>query len=163
MNSKLIAAYWSLNRIPGERLPEIAQEALEQGLDSDSLRILAGEQKATILEQGSLFERTLSELNIKIPSQREAVIHIVRHQAQNIVSGRVSPIKGAIEISEVAYELSDGLNRLSVFVGLVDQFEDFSGEYQKRQHGEEYCRKVLMKTEEAIFEEAKRLLTEKLV
>jgi hypothetical protein len=161
MNLNLIAAYWRLNRLPGERLPEIAQKVLEQGVDSASLRILAGEQNATISESGTLFERVLSELNIEIPSQREAVRRIVHYQAQNIISGNALPVKGAEQISEVAYELSDAKPRLSVFVMLADDYEEFSGEYQIRQHGEEYCRNALKQIEEAIIAEANKLLAEK--
>lgn len=161
MDFNLLAAYWSLKKLPGEGLPEIAQEALERGLDSASLRILAGEQNATVVEQGRLFERILAELNIEIPTQSEAVMRIVYHQAQNIVTGMVSSVEGAERISALAYEVIDLTNRLSVFVVLADDYDEFSGEYQKRQHGEEFCRKAVMKIEEQIIEEAKHLVAEK--
>jgi hypothetical protein len=161
MNLNLIAAYWRLKRLPGEKLPEIAQEALEQGLDSVSLRILAGEQNATISEQGALFEQILSELNTEIPSQREAVRCIVHYHAQNIISGNVSPVQGAEQISAVAYELIDAPHRLSVFAVLIDNYDEFNEECQKLRYGEEYCTNALKEIEKSIIAEAKELLAEK--
>jgi len=160
MEIDLIAAYWSLEQLPTERLPEIAQEALEEGLDSPSLRILAGERGATMSELNSLFKSSLSELNIEIPPIREAAMHIARHHAKNITSGRVSPIEGARQITREAYYLVEGLNELIAFVALIDQFEEFTEAPQKNYYGEENCKNVLIETEEEIVKEAKRLVAE---
>jgi hypothetical protein len=161
MNFSLLAAYWSLKKLPGEGLAEIAQEALEQGLDSVSLRILAGELNTTVASQGELFERILSELNIEIPTPPEAVMRIVCDQAENIISGIVSPVEGADRIVSLAYELVDAPQRFYVFCSLADEYELFRYQEMIRRHGEEYCRKTGMKIEAQIIEEAEKLLAEK--
>jgi hypothetical protein len=55
MNIHLAAAYWRLGVLRTERLPEIAVEALESGLDSPSVRILAGERNCSKATGGPLY------------------------------------------------------------------------------------------------------------
>ena len=74
------------------------------------------------------------------------------------MSGKVSPAEGAQRIIGEAYRQSDELNELLVFVGLEDQHEEFSDRFHRNTYGEEYCRNVLIETEEAIIQEARNLI-----
>jgi len=158
MDTKLLAAYWSLGQLKSEALPRIAQEALEEGLDSPSVRMLAGEQNPIMSDAGPVFEQVLIELSVAIPQRREAAIRIAKHHAEAIVSGRISAIEGARRIIGEAYHYCDELNELLAFVGLEDQHEEFSDEFHRNHYGEEYCRNVLIETEEAIIQEATNLI-----
>jgi len=157
MDIKLLAAYWSLGQLNSEALPRLAQEALENGLDSPSIRMLAGEQNPIMSDAAPVFEQALVELSVDIPTKREAAIQIAQHHAEAIVSGKISPAEGARRIIGEAYRQCDELNELLVFVGLEDQHEDFSDRFHRNTYGEEYCRNVLVETEQAIIQEAKDL------
>ena len=158
MDTKLLAAYWSLGQLKSEALPRIAQEALEAGLDVPSLRILAGEKNPTMSDAAPLFEHALFELGVPIPPQREAAIQIARCHAEAIVSGILSPIEGARRIIGEAYRYCDELTELLGFVGLEDQHEEFSDEFHRQYYGEEYCKNVLTESEQAIIQEARSLI-----
>ncbi len=73
MNPKQTVALWALNRIYSEQLPQIALQWLELGLDSPTLRILAGERNPIMSEVGPMFEAVLEELEFVVPTPREAI------------------------------------------------------------------------------------------
>ncbi len=64
-------ALWRLGKIPPERLPTIAVEALENGFDSPSLRKLAGLQAPTTTDIGDLFEAVSTEIGFAPYSSQE--------------------------------------------------------------------------------------------
>src|SRR6266496_6140844 len=103
MKIRLAAAYWRLGLLRTERLPEIAVETLESGLDSPSLRILAGERNCSMATGGPLFERSLVELGVPLPAHDQAGKQIANHYAAQIVSGELSPRDGAGRISSEVF------------------------------------------------------------
>jgi hypothetical protein len=105
---QLAAARRALELILPEDLPGVATEALEDGLDSPSLRILAGLTRSEIDEAWSLFDRTLTELNLEVPSLLSAVLCLSRSVAREIVSGRISPREGSSRISRLVDALPRG-------------------------------------------------------
>src|SRR5262245_34768850 len=68
----IVAARWVLGLIPSQALPQIATEALQAGLDSPSLRELAGELHPTLDASGPLFEKLLDEVGVGIPDRSRA-------------------------------------------------------------------------------------------
>src|ERR1700722_13841872 len=75
-----------------EDLPMAAAEALARGVDTRALRELAGLQRwSDSTEIRSLFESTLQELGIAVPSYEDACHRDLRLLARNLVEGRVSP------------------------------------------------------------------------
>ena len=77
-------------------LPSIAIEALEEGLDSITLRILAGlsdNENGYVIE--IYFKETLRELNLELPDKREACIQVGLAYAESIFEGKNSLFGGA--------------------------------------------------------------------
>lgn len=64
-------ALWRLGKIPPEKLPTIAVEALESGFDSTSLRKLAGLQAPTTADIGDLAEAVSTEIGFAPCSSKE--------------------------------------------------------------------------------------------
>ena len=148
------AAFWQLELLPSEDLPPIAANALEKGLDSPSLRILAGEMEKVASIVGPLFLAALRELGIPLPDPASAQMTAARFYARKIVDGSLSPYEGAYciwwEIANEAYptkEESEIWNRLRVFVGLASEYEG------NPRHQKEY--------EDQIVQEAKDFLSKK--
>ena len=118
-------ALWSLSRLPSAQLPEIATEWLAQGLDTSSLRILAGINSPTMSEAGPLFEKALSELKLSPPLKEAALTYLARHYAQQIIDGTITPYEGA---SRIWWEVSNAMDEPSQlmlsFVGAASELED---------------------------------------
>lgn len=100
MNIHLAAAYWRLGLLRSERLPEIAVETLEGGLDSPSVRILAGEQNCSMAIGGPLFERSLMELGVPTLAHHQAGKQIAKHYAEQIVCEQRIVLEAAKLLSE---------------------------------------------------------------
>jgi hypothetical protein len=78
-------------------LPNIAIEALEAGLDSPTLRILAGlsdNENGFVIE--TYFKETLRELNIELPNKRQASIEVGIAYIESIIEGKKSIFDGAL-------------------------------------------------------------------
>ncbi len=101
MNSKEILANYVLKNVDEAALIDMALEALVEGYDSQSLRILAGENKKwfNAFEVRGYFRRALNELNWPLPSPQEAAQILICYWAKCIVSGDVSPLEGAQHIN----------------------------------------------------------------
>ena len=124
---RLIAARLQLDfGIPSSELPDMAVSALEAGVDSPSLRLLAGESHPTWAECGPLFRCALQELGITPLSRTEAAHVLLRHAAERILNASMSPYEGACEISDVArcFWGEELWQRLSIFIGLASEWQD---------------------------------------
>lgn len=160
----LAAAYWRLGLLAAEDLPEIASQGLESGMDSPSLRILAGEQHCSMATCKLLFERSLRELRIAMPAHDEAGFRIAKRYAQQIVSGQLTPREGAgriwseIELNE---EHEGEFARLRIFTGLASEHEDLTdGSVTLDQARKDYYTNLVLECEQQIVEEASKLIAE---
>ena len=80
-------------------MPSIALQALEQGLDTPSLRILAGlleDENEFILRR--YLEDTLRELSIELPNKRQATIQVALTIAEDIFEERRPIVDGVEDI-----------------------------------------------------------------
>ena len=157
METELAAANWNLGYLASEELPRIALAWLSTGLDSPSLRILAGESQPIMSEVGPMFERALQELNIPTPSPAEATMQIARHIAHEIVTGFRTPYAGAKEIWRLSSSCGT-VDTLLAFVGQASDYEDFNDYQHLKYYGEEHCKKVVKEIEAEIIEEAHKLI-----
>lgn len=112
---------------PSERLPDVAAAALVDGLDSPSLRTLAGTPATEVREARDLFLAALAELGIALPTPDQARWNLVRSWADDIVSDRVAPNDGAHRIWQQAFWQLGAPEVLTVFVGLADEWDDHEG------------------------------------
>lgn len=107
-----------------EELPAIATEALSNGLDSPSLRLLAGTPSTEVRDARDLFVKACHELGIEEPSDSNARRQLVRHWASQIVDGSLSPRAGAGLIWWKAANPLNKPNDLILFVGLASEWDD---------------------------------------
>ncbi len=123
MGLELAAALLASGKLTNEVAIAAAISALDEGLDSESLRLVFYETPGS---SGTirLFAAALSELGIPVPPRDEASLTIARVYARQILDGRVTPYEGARRIWwELANEPGAGPS-LRVFVGLASEWED---------------------------------------
>ena len=170
MSFKTHLAEYVLGNVKLSSMPDAAVQALIEGFDSPSLRVLAGESgnNSNLFEIKELLQRTISELGLSLPSENEAAHILIRHWAERIVNGSILPQEGARHILLDIYHrtehpsekiVGDSLG-LATLLGLVyeyDSLQDGFIEYEGRPLSKEAAFKVLDK--EVVEESRKYLLT----
>ncbi len=133
MTLRETAAFWMLELIGAERLPEVAAAVLAQGLDCLALRELAGESTPGAYEAGRLLNRVLDELSITVPDRNAARLIVARYYAKQIVDGSLTPYEGARRIwwgpandalQEKEPEQVSSWLKLRHFIGFASEYED---------------------------------------
>lgn len=109
---------------PTEELPGLATEALVRGLDSPALRELAGTPRAEVRDARDRFLCATAELGFPTPTEEQARRLLVRHWAEQMTTGALSPYAASRSIwKKAAWELPEDAG-LMVFVGLASEWED---------------------------------------
>jgi hypothetical protein len=122
---QLVAAKAALDLATPEELADGATRALEGGLDSPALRVLAGVANADADEARALLDRALAELNVRTPSQRDAVLQLARAFAAEIVDGTLPPYEGAKRIWDLTLRVPDEhIPELDSFVYAASEWQD---------------------------------------
>lgn len=116
--------------LPAESLPQLATDALVDGLDSPSLRLLAGQAPGDVRDSRDLFEQVLDELAIEIPDVDAAHWRLVTRAATDIVARRVDPVRGAGAMWDAYVDVRDS-GDLRIFVGLLSELDDHPGDRQQ--------------------------------
>jgi hypothetical protein len=129
-----VAALLVLEKQPTEELHEVATEALVRGLDSPSLRELAGTPASDVRDARDLFWQAMSELDIARPTRHQAGWLLVAAWAHDIVDGRVAPYEGARRIWWEGWEELDRPAELTVFVALASEWEDHESHRDQYEH-----------------------------
>lgn len=124
INIRSLLAQYVIGSLRVEELPRFAAEALVEGLDSPSLRQLAGAGEEDAEECWMLFHRVIRELELEVPSPDAAGLVLARDIAEEVVSGTLSPYVGAKRIWSGIYTILPGLSQLRPFVGFASQYED---------------------------------------
>jgi hypothetical protein len=108
-----------------EELADVAVAALEEGLDSPALRVLAGLSPDEANEARRVLERALAELAVPIPSPRDAVLYLARAIATDVLDGIVAPYEGAKRIWQLTLRApGQALPELDSFVYAASEWED---------------------------------------
>lgn len=89
---------WTLQVIANSDLPEIGTKALAAGVDTPSIRVLAGSEGEETRVLVDLFRRALEEVGLPSSTPTEAIRRCAVLVSQEIVEGSVSPIEGARRI-----------------------------------------------------------------
>src|SRR5262249_42182319 len=103
----LAIAYWSFGWLPSDRLPGLAVEALEQGMECPALIQLVAAESVGNPDLHRLFTRVLSELGKSPLSKPDAGWMIARDYARRICSREIIPIEGARAICRVSLECEE--------------------------------------------------------
>jgi len=112
-----------LEKRDAEMLYLDALEALEDGLDSPSLRMLSACEGCDRDYLRNLLRKAMQELGISMPNQEEACFRSALDVCRDIVAGRVTPYEGARTIWwKITPYCED--QRLLIFVGLASEYED---------------------------------------
>jgi hypothetical protein len=107
---ELVAARWAAGDIRPEQTPGIAADMLESGLDTPSMRRLAGEMRVGCrADVEELVVKMLNELGVKVPdSEVEAKMLSTRQIAREVIAGMRNPWKAATELERIwQYEIWD--------------------------------------------------------
>ena len=142
MDSRLVdlstrdaTAFYRLGLFTGGDLVTYAQSALQRGVRSDALSVLAGELHPDMDVVGPLFARTLDQLCISNPTKIGAQLTVAHFYAKAIREGHLTPYDGARKIWwDISNELDSPAPILLTFEGAASEIEDLPGRYA----GEEY-------------------------
>jgi hypothetical protein len=112
-------ALWESGQLAREELPEVAADALVAGLDTPSLRVLAGLTAARMDRAAALADRALQELGhrpmVRLPPAREAALW-----AEATAAGPVDVLQGV----GVLWALSPRTDDAELRAALAGFFED---------------------------------------
>jgi hypothetical protein len=137
MNWKLETAKLQFGLQYESNLPGLACSALVDGLDSPSLRVLAGLDGKDHVEVRKYLEKVLYELEGEaLPTRDEAAWILVRHLIDAIVDGAIEPHEGLHTLIHNVYWAMDWSTSSTKFVGdsigiqklygLCDSFDELS-------------------------------------
>jgi hypothetical protein len=116
-------AFSVLGMLPREKLPAIAQRALEQGLDDPSLRILAGLTNGELDEAVVRFAKTLTGLGYGAMEKADALRICINVISLQIIKSEIAPYEGARLIWRAAREV-DGSHEADPFIYAASEYED---------------------------------------
>ena len=119
----------SLGDQPSEDLPAIAARALERGLDSPTLRELAGLSRKDVREAHDLFLIAIAEVGLEMPPPSEAARELARQWAFEMLAGTLTPYEGSRLIWHNSWDTLDRQQEgqaddLVPFIGLASEWED---------------------------------------
>lgn len=105
MNFRLLALKIELNIESIRSVPNAAVQALQEGLDTPSLWILAGfSHYDDTYDIFHYYNMLLGELGIELPDKRTAAIEVALHIADEIFDNKKDLIEGAWEIKKTAID-----------------------------------------------------------
>ena len=93
-----LAVRLAMDEPVGDDLAMAAAHALARGVDSPSLRELAGLSKGQSREAVDLFRQAMEELGSPVPDESGARLHLMRAAAASIIAGEGDPEDLAHEI-----------------------------------------------------------------
>ncbi|HVC78161.1 MAG TPA: hypothetical protein VND96_16745 [Candidatus Micrarchaeaceae archaeon] len=124
-NLRLVAAKTMLDTAGADALTAEAARALQAGMDSPSIRRLAGMTGEESDEVRTVFGSALRELGIESPTPREAAMLVAAEVALRITQGLISPYDGAKEIWNIVRKLPrEHLSELDTFVYGASEWEE---------------------------------------
>ena len=121
---RLLAAKDLLGFVGADAMPPEATRALLEGIDSPSVRQLAGMDRADSEDVRATFRAALRELAIETPSLREAAILLATEAARRITQGTLPPYEGAKEIWHIVTSSGEHLPELDAFIYAADEWEE---------------------------------------
>src|SRR5690606_18407238 len=163
--SQYIAKY-VCEHITSDELPKLGVAGLEQGLDTPSLRILAGlNRNDSPFEIEHYFKLAIEELNIKLPDKRQAALEFATAIVEEILEGKKDVISGTREIHSDAISSYDFFSENKRYCydsigferayGLLNTCDDLSGAVEPWSK-EKSNQELLAETRAELLEELKK-------
>jgi hypothetical protein len=136
------AARWVLGLSAGTKLVRAAVDALREGYDGPSLRVLAGYDDPAPCDIAALVEQCFDELKASRPDRRDAALLLAREHAEGIMNGSLQPYEGASLIwRQLATVIRPEDHSLDGFVYWADEYEDASDEQRSAE-----CEAAILET-----------------
>lgn len=113
MRPEIAIAHYMLGKLSSERIVQLANTWLEEGLYTDSINLMAMEHAPVMSDVGPMLEKTIIELGLPIPTKVQAARIAARDIVEQMVSGTVDLMEGANFLywnihHEITDELPDG-------------------------------------------------------
>jgi hypothetical protein len=109
-------ALLALNMLDREAVEAVATAGLEQGLDSPSLRQLAGGSTGHGADPRVTLTSTLTALGVALPSRPEAARALAIELSRGIVEGSVDPVRASWQLAEASRAVGAGFHELDPFI-----------------------------------------------
>lgn len=124
-NLKSIQAEWVLGLIPTDDLPEVGAKVLSAGIESKSLRMLAGLDEHETDEARKLFEQALIELGCQSMEKAEALGRYAKIVSTLILASEVTPLEGARRIWQATRKAElNGFHDFDGFIYAASELEE---------------------------------------
>lgn len=122
---EIAASMAVLGLIQSGDLVQVGAQEIERGCNSPSLRILAALSASEAEGARDYFYRALSELNMAVPSKRDAVMRLARETARGILAGTVDSCVGAKRIWDLTLRVSgEDFPELDSFIYAASEWEE---------------------------------------
>lgn len=163
MNFHQKLSAYSLGLLADEFLPDIAITGLEEGYDSESLRILAGHNSVeNSFALNDYFIKTLKELGLTQKDRKDALINVIAFYAKKIVDKNTDTYLEFEKLNEVVNKTEFHCED----IGLMPCYADYISIWEEKMDGLDFHtaegltkEKYIEKTEEDIRKYLKEWLT----
>jgi hypothetical protein len=123
MKLELARVHHATGPLPAEELVEIAGQALLDGWDSPSLRVLAGLVGVELDRARPRFEQALTELGLGVATHERGWRLLAVHTAQQLLNGEIPPPRALEALGRTAWEELGHPDQLSVFARLWSEWD----------------------------------------
>ena len=126
-NQRLLVlhAKWTLQNVHSEDVLDICKALLEDGLDSSSLRKLAGLSTDELHEVPQLLRRLFGEMNLEELTKIEAAWLLVHEYAAQIQTGKMGAYEGAQRIGQFGNAFDPLFPYLRTFVAAWYEWDEY--------------------------------------
>jgi hypothetical protein len=121
----MLAVRWASGDLRGEDMPAIAADLLEIGIDTPSIRRLAGElQVHCAADVEPLVSRMFHELGIKYPlAEKDAQLFVSRQIAREVIAGTRNAWAAASHLEIVVWGWVPGNDQLAAIFSIHDEID----------------------------------------
>lgn len=102
---QVAVAKYLIGDLPIEQLPNLASDAIENGIDASTVIEIAGIKNPNYFVIQELMPKFLGELGLPPLSKEEAGLYLAKADARKIVSGEMDPEAGAKELERLWFKL----------------------------------------------------------
>jgi hypothetical protein len=115
-----VSAY-TLGLLTDKDLPDIAMTGLEEGYDSESLRILAGHNSSdNAFQLVDYFNKALSEIGLTRDAEKKSLVNVLKYYADKIIHGQIDPYFGFDEVDKIIRKTKFDYSDISLNTCYVD-------------------------------------------
>jgi hypothetical protein len=124
MNLEMAEALWTLGLLREHDMREVGVQAIDDGIENEYLRALAGLTQSELDEAPILFKKAMKALGRGQASKVDAIRSYARQVAGQIVRREIEPYFGAKEIWRAQIDSGLETRELDAFVYAASEYED---------------------------------------